>query len=488
VAKLIEVGTHIGLEGYASVGHLAPSVMELRVEAERIARSLAGRTVWMISSTAQGGGVAEMLPAMITLLRELGVATEWLVIESDRPEFFALTKRIHNLIHGEGEPTLSEEDRQLYERVSRENAEAIRPRLGEHDILAVHDPQPLYTGALLKEELGLRSIWRCHIGLDARNAATDAAWEFLRPYAAVYDHAIFSVPEYIPGFLAGRATIIHPALDPLGHKNRPLNLHKLVGILCDSSLAVAHWPLVSPAFQEPAMRLQSDGAWAPATEPEDIGLLARPIITQVSRWDRLKGFAPLLEAFRRLKLRANGARAEYPARDRRFLDIARLVLAGPDPLSVQDDPEGLEVLEALRAQFCDLEPEVQRDVAFLTLPMKSRKDNALMVNVIQRASTIVVQNSIREGFGLTVAEAMWKHIPVLGNSKAAGIRQQIRDGIDGVLIEDPEDAEALSLALESMLVQEKRRDDWGRSAQKRAHDEFLIFTQIRRWLRVLAHR
>ena len=144
------------------------------------------------------------------------------------------------------------------------------------------------------------------------------------------------------------------------------------------------------------------------------------------------------------------------------------------------------VIESLKAAYVALPAEVQADVALLALPMESREQNALMVNALQRASSLVVQNSLREGFGLTIAEAMWKQIPVLTNRRACGPRQQIRDGVDGRLADDPEDAEELCALLDRMLASPTEREVWGRNAQRRAYDEFLVFTQVRRWLEVLS--
>ena len=484
--KLVEPDVSPSLDDYGSVAHLASVVESLRAAAKRLVPGLAGRTLWHVNSTAQGGGVAELLPPQIALLRGLGVDTRWLVIETDRQEFFALTKRVHNMIHGAPQPPLTAADRALYEDVSRANAEALLQHVKPDDVLLVHDPQPLGAGARVKRRHpGMRVLWRCHIGLEQDAPPTRAAWDFLRPYATVYDHAVFSVREYVPGYLADRSSVIHPSLDPLSHKNRSLSLHKLVGILSDAALTEAHWPLVAPPWPEGAQRLQEDGTWAPATRPEDIGLLARPIITQVSRWDRLKGFEPLMEAFRALKLGLVN-RPAHDVRHRRRLELVRLVLAGPDPSSIQDDPEGLDVLKALRRRYMAMEPDVRDDVALLALPMSSRKANALMVNALQHCSDIVAQNSLREGFGLTVTEAMWKRTPVLGSGRACGIRLQVRDGIDGVLVGDPEDPEEIAEAMHRMIADEDRLERWGTSAQRRAYDEFLIFGELRRWLELLA--
>jgi trehalose synthase len=473
------------LDDFAAIAHLAAEVGELRAEAAATLPRLAGRTVWMVNSTAQGGGVAEMLPPIVTILGDLGVRCEWVVIGADEPAFFDFTKRIHNLIHGVDRPAPDAADRELYERVNRDNARQLAPLLSPGDILIVHDPQPLPIAAALRELLPLTAIWRCHIGLDAENAATRAAWAFLAPYLDAYDHAVFSAPEYIPEALAGRATVIPPGIDPLASKNRELSLHETVEILCNGGLIACPGPTVHGPYPALAQRLQPDGTFATASVSESIGLLTRPIVTQISRWDMLKGFVPLMRAFAALKRslgEGDGARAPL---ERRCLDLAHLVLAGPDPLAVRDDPEALAVLAALTADYVALDPTIQDEIAVLSLPLHSVEQNALMVNALQRASTIVVQNSLREGFGLTIAEAMWKRIPVLTSARACGPRQQVRDGLDGRLVADPEDTDELRRVMEEMLVAPERRQRWGQSAQRRVHERFLLFAQLRDWGRLL---
>lgn len=481
---VVDIERRASLEDYASVAHLAPAVQTLREEAARVRPDLEGRTVWMVNSTEQGGGVAEMLPTMVGLLRDLGIACEWVVIDSEEPAFFPLTKRIHNRIHGSGPADFDDDDRALYERVTAANAAWLDDRLAPGDAIVIHDPQPMGLPSRL-ETADLATIWRCHIGLDEENEATRAVWGFLEPYAAAYGQAVFSAPEYIPDFLVRRASIVHPSIDPLSHKNRDLSLHKLVGILAESGLAVSPGPRLYPPYARSATRLEPDGSLQPANGREDIGLLTRPIVTQISRWDGLKGFFPLMRAFAALKRRLHEGLGPDDPVERRRLDLVRLVLAGPDPASIQDDPEAIDVFEELKAAYRELEPPVQDDVAIVALPMESRVENALMVNALQRASSIVVQNSLREGFGLTITEAMWKHVPILSNARACGPRQQVRDGLDGRLVEDPEDVVALADAIAEMLADPAARDDMGRSAQRRAHQEFLVFSQLRSWLGLL---
>jgi trehalose synthase len=484
--QVVRVAQSHTVDDYAAVAHLAPAVAELKLEAQGIVAQLEGRTIWMVSSTAKGGGVAEMLPTVVSLLRGLGIRTEWVVIGSDEPAFFELTKRIHNLIHGVGSPGFSAADRSLYERVNRANAESLRELVRPGDILVIHDPQPLPFARELRPDVPLVAVWRCHIGLDADNAATRAVWNFLEPYFEAYHGAVFSAAEYIPKRLGRRASVVFPGIDPLAPKNRDLSLRRTIEIMCSGGLIPCPGPTVRGPYASLAQRVTANGALAPANVTESIGLLTRPIVTQVSRWDRLKGFGPLMEGFARLKRSLRDGEFNGDPEHRRRLDLARLVLAGPEPASIQDDPEAQGVLEELRASYRALHPAIQDDIALVLLPMGSLEENALMVNALQRASTIVVQNSLREGFGLTIAEAMWKRVPVLTNSRACGPRQQIRDGLDGRLIADPESPAELQLALDQMLADPDRLDRWGQSAQRRVHDQFLVLTQLRAWGRLLS--
>jgi trehalose synthase len=435
----------------------------------------------MVNSTAKGGGVAEMLPRLISIMQELGIDVRWAVINSDQEPFFQLTKRIHNLIHGDGRAgtEFTAEDRQIYETVNRINAEAFKPHLGPDDLLFVHDPQPLPLGQMLARELGVPTVWRCHIGLDKRNAETRAVWRFLRPYLDGYQHAVFSIPEYVPGFVKEHSSIIYPALDPLSHKNRHLQTQKVVGVLCNSGLQKAEHPLVTEDYQHQVKRVTANGE---AVVPRDLGLLFRPVITQISRWDRLKGWLPLMEGFVRMKRSFRETRRELL--DERFanrIDLCRLVLAGPDPASIADDPEGLEVFEQICSTYRDLDAALREEIVILELPMQSLRENALIVNALQRCSSIVVQNSLREGFGLTVSEAMWKGVAVLGSS-ACGIRLQVRHGVDGLLTEDANSAEEIATNLRTMIARPRERDMMGRNAQRRVYDEFLVFRQVTRYL------
>jgi trehalose synthase len=481
----IEINNMLTLDEFANFPHLTSSVLELQAEAATIVHKLRGKTVWMVNSTARGGGVAEMLPMLIHMIRELGVNINWLVLNSDNTKFFQVTKRIHNMIHGSGFPGFTHEERKIYESVNKENVDELMQFVKEGDVVVVHDPQPMALGKFLRDKIDVKTIWRCHIGLDVSNENTRSAWEFLKPYADSYDLGVFTAPEYIPPYMTGKAKIITPAIDPLSDKNKDLSPHKLIGILCNSGIIPERHPVVTNGFENRVMRLQADGRYAPATIPDEIGILYRPTIFQVSRWDHLKGFKPLLDAFVHLKCSVRNNMKNISNAHRRRMELARLVLAGPDPSSIQDDPEGQEVLLELSAAFRSIKPDIQRDIVLLTLPMQSRKENALMVNALHRCSSIVVQNSLQEGFGLTCTEAMWKAIPVLV-SNACGLRQQVRDKIDGRMVYSANDKKEIANLINYMLSEPSKREQWGLSAKKRVLHEFLIFTQIKRWLRNLS--
>lgn len=468
------------LEAYAPFVFLAPAIEAFRDAARRQAPRLEGRTVWMVNSTAQGGGVAEMLPQLVTLLREVGIDCRWVVAGADDERYFALTKRIHNLLHGDGGGEVTADEADVYAQISAANGEALAERIRDGDVLVVHDPQPAGAGAIVTQKRRIQAIWRCHIGLDRETPATRAAWDFLLPWLAPYDHAVFTLPDYVPSGLKQDVSVVPPSIDPLSHKNRELSVHKLTGVLSCAGLVGDGHPTLGEPFPEPAQRLQRDGRFGSALAPEDLGLLYRPIVTQVSRWDRLKGYGPLLDGFRRMK----EAPPNGDPRHNERIGLVRLLLCGPDPASVADDPEGKAVLEELVEAWLALPERLQRDVALLVLPMGSRKHNALMVNAIQRCSTVVVQNSIREGFGLTATEAMWKGCAVLA-SNAAGLRAQVRAEVDGCVVEDPHDADSIARTLDHMLSRPLARGGWGLNGRRRVTDEYLVFRHAARWLDIL---
>ncbi len=469
---------------YKAYGSLYSSVLDFMEQAQEPIDALKGKTVWMINSTAIGGGVAEMLPSQMRILRELGTSIEWLVIEAKDKSFFDLTKRIHNAIHGSGNGIFTDEDRKIYEAVNQNNLSKALEFINDGDIVVVHDPQPMPLAAMIKKEKDVSIIWRCHIGLEEDTEVTDAVWEFLRPYTNDYDHFVFSLPSYVPKNLKSRTSIIPPAIDPLSHKNRELQLHKCIGILYQSGILDDHKAILYDRYDHLVRKVMPDGSFGTLDEGTNLNFIYRPIVTEISRWDRLKGFKELMEAFIKMKLdnRKNG---DPDSLDYKQIEMALLIMGGPDPAFVSDDPEGEEVLNELIETYKKVDSAMQNDIAILLLPLDNPKENALIVNAIQRSSSIIVQNSIQEGFGLTATEAMWKRKPVLV-SNAAGLKFQVVHNKTGQINPDPTNIPALSKTLAHMLNHPKDRDKWGFNGQLRVIQNFTLFSQLLSWLGVLS--
>ncbi|NAY93056.1 glycosyltransferase [Muricauda sp. JGD-17] len=472
------------IEDYKAYGSLYSSVLDFLEQSKNSVEAIKGRTVWMINSTAIGGGVAEMLPSQMRILRELGVSIEWLVIEAKENAFFDLTKRIHNAIHGSGNGVFTDEDRQVYEAVNQQNLSKALELINDDDIVVVHDPQPMPLAAMIKKEKDVSIIWRCHIGLEEDTEVTDAVWKFLSPYSDDYDHFVFSLPAYVPKSLRKKASIIPPAIDPLSHKNRALQIHKCIGILYQSGIMKDHKAILYHRYKHLVRRVLPNGDFGNVNEQKDLDFLYRPVVTEISRWDRLKGFKELMQAFIKMKL-DNQKNGDPNSLEYKRIEMTLLVMAGPDPAFVSDDPEGDEVLKELTEAYQKVDSALQNDIAILLLPLDNPKENALIVNAIQRSSSIIVQNSIQEGFGLTATEAMWKRKPILV-SGAAGLKYQVKHNKSGIINEDPKDIDSLSKTLAFMLNNPKERDKWSFNGQIRVIQNFTLFSQLILWLEVLA--
>jgi len=378
-----------------------------------LAEGLKGKRVKMVNSTAVGGGVAEILHRLVPLLNELGIQTQWEVIKGGE-DFFVVTKKIHNALHGEpiSFPTMMKE---IFLEVGRENLSGTDL---DQDMIVIHDPQPIvYIEA--KDRTHAKWAWRCHIDISHPD---EEVWNFLKGYVEQFDAALFSSPRFskelpIPQFL------FFPSIDPLSDKNRDLEPEFIDRVL--------------EQFQIPR---------------------DKPIVTQVSRFDRLKDPLGVIQAYRMAK---------------RYIDC-RLVLAGG---GASDDPEGETVLSEARN-----EAEGDPDIHILLLPPTS----SLEINALQRASTIILQKSIREGFGLTVSEALWKKKPVIG-SAVGGIPAQIIPKFTGALVYSIEGAAYQIRYLLSHPEIAKKLGEYGHEFVK---EEFLITRNLRRYLllfHVLSH-
>lgn len=420
---------------------------------------LDGRQIWNVNSTSAGGGVAEMLWSWVGMARGLDVGMRWLTIGGNA-DFFTLTKRLHNFLHGElgdgGE--LGEAERAGYERVCGENAEAVIAHFGPADVIFLHDPQT--AGMIpLVAETGRTVIWRCHIGADHPNDLTHAGWQFLEPYVNRADAVVFSRPAFVPDCCDGVPVgIVPPSIDAGSPKNQEMEPAQVRAILRQAGLLAGD----SAAEGEPVYR-RADGAEARVERRCEVvgdgGLPGpeTPLVVQVSRWDRLKDPIGVMRGFAAVA-------ADHPD--------AELVLAGPSLGSVTDDPDGATVLAEVEADWQLLPNEIRSRVTLACLPMEDLEENAAIVNALQRQATIVVQKSLKEGFGLTVTEAMWKGRPVIA-SATGGIGDQIEDGVTGVLLANPLDLDAFAAAIASLLDDPARARAIGEAAREKVRATFL---------------
>ena len=392
--------SRIPLENYAEVVG-AGEIEELRA----LAKPLRGRSIEMINSTAVGGGVAEILNRLVPLAEELDLSIRWDVMKGAE-EFFDVTKSFHNALHGEPYQA-NTKDFEIFLSYNEQNR-ATLPL--DAEFMVIHDPQP---AALIdgRPPGSNHWVWRCHIDLSHPNRAV---WDFLEGFVLRYDGAMFSSPEFsrqlsIPQYL------FYPAIDPLSEKNCPLD---------------------SEFIQQVLQRYQID--------PQ------RPILTQISRFDRLKDPVGVIRAYRIVK---------------RYFDC-QLVLAGG---SASDDPEGAMVLkDVLRA--ADHDP----DIKILELPAWA----PLEVNALQRASTIVIQKSLREGFGLTVSEALWKKKPVVA-SAVGGIPTQIIHKHTGMLAHS---VEGTAYQIRFLLSHPEIAAKLGEHGHEHVKENFLITQNLKRYL------
>lgn len=367
------------------------------------------KTVLHVNSTRVGGGVAEILHKLVPLSRELGVDAHWEVI-SGNPDFYRCTKAMHNGLQG-NPVTLPRELIEAYEATNRENAERLRGVLEEADIVFIHDPQPAPLLGFLPSRRG-KWVWRCHIDASRPHRPV---WRYLRRHVADYDASVFSLASFAQA-LPHPEYLIPPSIDPLSDKNVDL-----------------------PDEEIEAVRGQF------GLDPE------RPLVAQISRFDRFKDPVGVIQAYRLAK---------------RFIPGLQLVLAGG---TADDDPEGEAVLQEVRAAAGD-----DDDVHVLLLPADVHRT----INALQRAAHLVIQKSTREGFGLTVTEAMWKGRPVIGGD-TGGIRLQVVNFHTGFLVSTPEGA---ALRMRYLLNQPRLVETMGAKAQTFVRENFLLTRQLREYL------
>ncbi len=366
------------------------------------AEKLNGKSVQMVNSTAVGGGVAEILNRMVPLLNELGINTKWNVIHGGM-DFFSVTKKFHNALHGKQEE-ITQHDFDVFMDTSRQNIEHVET---SSDIVFIHDPQPI---ALINKKTDNKWIWRCHI--DVSNPS-QAVWEFLKGFMTRYDAAVFSAPSFSRD-LPMRQFLIAPSIDALSDKNKELPQETIDAVLHKYGI---------------------DNS--------------KPIITQISRFDRLKDPLGVIEAYLLVK---------------RHIDC-QLILAGG---TASDDPESVQVFE-------EVKEKAQQDPDIHILLMAQ---NDIEVNALQRASTVITQKSLKEGFGLTVAEALWKAKPVVA-SAVGGIPLQIAHKHSGLLCYSVEGA---AFAIKQLLNAPEYAKKLGQNGREHIRNNFLLTRHLRDYL------
>ncbi|MFC1855677.1 glycosyltransferase [Thermodesulfobacteriota bacterium] len=379
---------------------------------KQLAEPLKGKKLVHVNSTRVGGGVAEILTKLVPLQQELGIDASWEVITGDS-EFYQCTKSFHNALQGD-QVNIPEYLLKAYEKTNEENAERLRPTLEEADFVFIHDPQPAPLLKLCPGRKG-KWIWRCHI--DGSHPYRQV-WKYLRQYISPYDASIFSLAVFSQ-VLEHPQYLIPPSIDPLSEKNVEVTSKEVKDIYSRFDL-----------------------------DPK------RPIISQISRFDRFKDPIGVIHAYKLTK---------------KFIPQLQLVLAGG---GASDDPEGEAVLSEVR-EAATGDP----DVKILLLPADAHRT----INALQRASDIVLQKSIREGFGLTVTEAMWKSKPVIGGD-TGGIRLQVVNHHTGFLVNTPEGA---ALRIRYLLHHKDKIKEIGHKAREFVRENFLLTRQLREHLTLI---
>ena len=396
------------LDRYAEIA--GPDVVD---QLRQLAEPLRGTRVVHVNSTRLGGGVAEILAKLVPLSQELGLDVEWEVING-AGEFFQCTKGMHNALQG-NQVDIPAAQLAAYERTNAENAERLRPVLEEADFVFIHDPQPAPLLGHCPNRRG-KWVWRCHI--DASRPYRPV-WRYLRRHVAGYDASIFSLADFAQ-MLPHPQYIISPSIDPLSDKNVELD---------DGEVA--------------AVRERC------GLDPE------RPLLVQVSRFDRFKDPLGVIRAYRLAK---------------NYVPSIQLVLAGG---GASDDPEGELVLHEVQEAASE-----DPDVKVLLLPSDANRT----INALQRAADLVLQKSLKEGFGLTVTEAMWKGKPVIGGD-TGGIRLQVVDYHTGFLVSSPEGA---ALRIRYLLHHRDKLAEMGATARGLVLENFLLTRHLREYLILMA--
>ena len=381
---------------------VGPQIIE---ELRLLAGHLSGTRVLHVNSTAVGGGVAEILSRMTPLLNELGVKARWDVIKGGE-DFYAVTKKIHNALHG-SKQTFEAKDYDVFLEVQEKN---LKEMPLDEDIIFVHDPQPV---GLVKRKQSLRNkwLWRCHVDVSTPDAGV---WGFLKTFIEQYDKSVFSAPIFSQTLSIPQA-LVCPSIDPLSEKNREMPQDEIDAIMTRLNI------------------------------PTD-----KPLVTQVSRFDRLKDPLGVIRAFEQAQSYVE----------------ARLLLVGG---TADDDPEGAQTLADVKEAA-----EKNPDIMVLLLPPTSHVE----INAIQRSSTVILQKSLKEGFGLTITEALWKGKPVIAGA-VGGIPLQITHKYSGILTHSVEGA---AYWLKQLLQEPAFGKKLGENGREHVRQNFLLTRHLREYM------
>ena len=377
----------------------------------QLARPLSGARVVHVNSTAVGGGVAEILSRLVPLQCELGLEASWAQIEGNE-DFFTATKGFHNALQGNA-VDIPRRLLAAYQEVNRENASRLKAQLERADFAFIHDPQPAALLKFVPERRG-KWIWRCHIDVSRPHRPV---WKFLRDFVRGYDASVFSLAAFAQA-LPHPQFVIPPSIDPLSEKNRPLPEEEIHGVVTRLGL-----------------------------DPR------KPIVLQVSRFDRFKDPVGVIRAYRLVA-------PHTPI---------QLVLAGG---TASDDPEGEDVLADVRAEAAD-----DKDIHVLLLPPDAHR----VINALQRSATLVLQKSLREGFGLTVTEALWKGKPVIGGD-TGGITLQVVNNHTGFLVNTPEGA---AFRMRYLLSRPDEIAVMGKKGRDFVQENFLLTRHLREYFTLM---
>jgi len=441
----------------------APAYQRFADALAATARAMQGRTMWHVNTALKGGGVAEMLSSMLPYAVGAGIDCRWVVVAGD-DDFLTVTKRLHNALHGfagDGGGLGIAEARRYAATLAR-NAEALLPHVRPGDVVFVHDPQ---TAGLIPalSDAGAIVIWHCHIGADEPNDTVRRAWRFLLDEVEPARRYIFSRREYLwDGLDPDRLRVIQPSIDAFSPKNEALD-HRDVDAILRAAGLIDGEPVTAPTFA------RRDGGTDVVKHPLVLADGGRPVpegvpvVLQSARWDRLKDPAGVIELF------ADHLGDAHPE--------PHLVLAGPSVEGVADDPEGRDVFDECVQRRRTLPARLRERVHLVCSPLEDEEETEAVVNAMQRRADVVIQKSLAEGFGLVVAEAMWKRRAVV-SARVGGIQDQIEHGRSGILVDDPGDGARFARAVADLLARPDRAREIGEQAQARVVDRFLTPRQL----------